>query len=147
MRTSRSCKKCAAVSAAVMSAPVLSHNTRHHFSNPDSFEYVFHFLLFVDLISSFICCHSRHLRFASRNTRLTERRLFLLRVLSGKNRRLSSIFDLCWRNEVSNFRWRKFEEVEPFCDLYEADVDINTKNSLDNSGSNETMQKVLASIV
>ena len=65
----------------------------------------------------------------------------------GKNRRLSSIFDSCWRNEVSNFRLRKFGEVEPFCDLYGADVDINTKNSLDNSGSNETMQKVLASIV
>ena len=30
----------------------------------------------------------------------------------------------------------------PFCELYEADVDINTKNSLDNSGSNETVQKV-----
>ena len=42
---------------------------------------------------------------------------------------------------------RKFEQVEPFRDLYEADVDINTKNSLDNSGSNETMQKVLALIV
>ncbi len=27
------------------------------------------------------------------------------------------------------------------------DVDINTENSLDNSGSDETMQKVLASIV
>ena len=73
-------------------------------------------------------------------------RLFQL-YLSGKNRRLSSIFDSCWRNEVSNFRLRKFEEVEPFCDLYEADVDTNTENSLDNSGSNETMQKVLASIV
>ena len=35
----------------------------------------------------------------------------------------------------------------PFCDLYEADVDINIKNSLDNFGSNETMQKVLALIV
>ena len=67
--------------------------------------------------------------------------------LSGKNRRLSSIFDSCWRNEVSNFRLRKFGEVEPFCDLYVADFDINTENSLDNSGSNETMQKVLASIV
>ena len=41
----------------------------------------------------------------------------------------------------------KFEQVEPFCDLYGSDVDINTKNSLDNSPSNETMQKVLASIV
>ena len=67
--------------------------------------------------------------------------------LSGKNRRLSSIFDSCWRNEVSNFRLGQFEEVVPFCDLYGADVDINTKNSLDNSGSNETMQKVLASIL
>ena len=66
---------------------------------------------------------------------------------SGKNRRLSSIFDSCWRNEVSNFRLRQFAEVVPFCDLYEADVDINTKNSSNNSGSNEAMQKVLASIV
>ena len=76
-----------------------------------------------------------------------ETEMALLNILSGKNRRLSSIFDSCWRNEVSNFRLRKFAEVEPFCDLYGADVDINTKNSLDNSGSNETMQKVLASIV
>ncbi len=66
---------------------------------------------------------------------------------SGKNRRLSSIFDSCWRNEVSNFRLRKFEKVEPFCEPNEADVDINNINSLDNSGFNETMQKVLASIV
>ena len=41
----------------------------------------------------------------------------------------------------------KFEQVVPFCDLYLADVNINTINILDNSGSNETMQKVLASIV
>ena len=47
----------------------------------------------------------------------------------------------------SNFRLRQFAKVVPFCDLYEADVDTNTRNSLDNSGSNETMQKVLASIV
>ena len=73
--------------------------------------------------------------------------MFLPDNLSGKNRRLSSIFDSCWRNEVSNFHLRKFAEVEPFCDLYVADFDINTENSLDNSGSNETMQKVLASIV
>ena len=68
-------------------------------------------------------------------------------LLSGKNRRLSSIFDSCWRNEVSNFRLGKFEKVEPFCEPNEPDVDINNINSLDNSGSNETMQKVLASIV
>ena len=41
--------------------------------------------------------------------------------LSGKNRRLSSIFDSCWRNEV---RLGQFGEVEPLCDLYEADVVI-----------------------
>ena len=35
--------------------------------------------------------------------------LMLLLLLSGKNRRLSSIFDSCWRNEVSNFYLRKFE--------------------------------------
>ena len=68
-------------------------------------------------------------------------------LLSGKNWRLSSIFDSCWRNEDSNFCLRKFAEVVPFCEHYGADVDINTENSLDNSGSNETMQKVLASIV
>ena len=68
-------------------------------------------------------------------------------ILSGKNRRLSSIFDSCWRNEVSNFRLGKFEQVEPFCEPNGADVDINNINSLDNSGSNETMQKVLALIV
>ena len=37
--------------------------------------------------------------------------------------------------------------LRAFCDLYGPDVDINNKNSLENSGSNETMQKVLASIV
>ena len=68
-------------------------------------------------------------------------------IWSGKNRRLSSIFDSFWRNEVSNFLLRKIGKVKPFCDLYVADVDINTENSLDNSGSNETMQKVLALIV
>ena len=44
---------------------------------------------------------------------------------SGKNRRLSSIFDSCRRNEVSNFRLKKFAKVEPFCDLYGADVDAD----------------------
>ena len=58
-----------------------------------------------------------------------------------KNQRLSSIFDSCWRNEASNFHLRKFGKVEPFCEPNEPDVDINTRNSLDNSGSNETMQK------
>ena len=38
-------------------------------------------------------------------------------------------------------------KAEPFCEPNVADVDINTVNSLDNSGSNETMQKVLALIV
>ncbi len=35
----------------------------------------------------------------------------------------------------------------PFCLLHVADVYIKTKNSLDKSGSNETMQNVLVSIV
>ena len=56
-------------------------------------------------------------------------------------------FDSCWRHEVSNFCLRQFGEVETFCEPHEADVDINNINSLDNSGSNETMQKVLALIV
>ena len=53
----------------------------------------------------------------------------------------------CWKNKVSNFRLGQFGKVEPFCDLYRADVDINNINSLDNSGSSETVQKVLVSIV
>ncbi len=67
--------------------------------------------------------------------------------LSGKNRRLSSIFDSCWRDEVSNFRLRQFAKVGPFCEPNGPDVDINNIHSLDNFGFNETMQKVLASIV
>ena len=38
--------------------------------------------------------------------------------------------------KVSNLCLRKFAQDEPFCEHYEADVDIKTKNSLDNSGSN-----------
>ena len=45
------------------------------------------------------------------------------------------------------FAWESFGEVGPFCEHYGPDVDINNINSLDNSGSNETMQKVLTSIV
>ena len=54
------------------------------------------------------------------------------------------ICDSCWRNEVSNFRLRQSGKVVPFCEHYGPDVDINTENSSDNSGSKETMQKVLA---
>ena len=64
-------------------------------------------------------------------------------LLVGKK----SNFDSCWRNEVSNFRLRQFGKVEPFCEPLGWRVDINNINSLDNSGSNETMQKVLALIV
>ena len=74
--------------------------------------------------------------------------VYLMFIYSrGKNRRLSSIFDSCWRNEGSNFCLGQFGKVEPFCGPLEWRVDINTRNSLDNSGSNETMQKVLALIV
>ncbi len=41
----------------------------------------------------------------------------------------------------------KFAKVELFCEFYEADGDVNDKDSLDNSGSNETTQKVLALMV
>ena len=66
---------------------------------------------------------------------------------SQQGGRLSLIFDSCWRNEVSNFCLRKFVNVQPFGESNVADVDINTRNNLDNSRFNETMQKVLASIV
>ena len=42
---------------------------------------------------------------------------------------------------------QKFGEVEVLHGPNGADVDINAKNSLDNSGSNETLQNALASIV
>ncbi len=41
----------------------------------------------------------------------------------------------------------KWAEIGPFLGQNEADVDINTQNSLNNLGSNETMQNVLAPIV
>ncbi len=65
-----------------------------------------------------------------------------MNILSGKNRRLSSILDSYWRNLLG-----EIAKVMPFCEHYGPDVDIYTRNSSDNSGSNETMQKVLASIV
>ena len=61
-------------------------------------------------------------------------------MLLGKNKRLSLIFYSCWRNKVSNFCLGKFAKDGPFCELNGPDV--NTKNSLDNSGSNENMPKV-----
>ena len=45
--------------------------------------------------------------------------------------------------EKRGFQFSQFEEVVPFCEPNGPDVDINNRNSLDNSGSNETMQKVL----
>ena len=79
----------------------------------------------------------------SRASKLSSSLLFFCR---GKNQRLSSIFDSCWRNEVSNFCLSKFAEVVPFCEFYVADVDVNTKNSKENSELKETMQKVLVLI-
>ena len=61
-----------------------------------------------------------------------------MKLVIGKKIRVSSIFDSRWRNEASNFHLRKFGKVEPFWEHCGPDVDINTKNSLDNSGSNET---------
>ena len=46
---------------------------------------------------------------------------------SVKNRRLSSIFDSCWRNEVSNYCLRKFEEVVLFWGQNGVDVDTENK--------------------
>ena len=57
------------------------------------------------------------------------------------------MFDSCWRNEVSNFRLRKFAKVEPFWGQNGTDVNINTENSKSNSGFNDTMLSGLASIV
>ena len=45
---------------------------------------------------------------------------------------------------VSIFCLQKFSKVVLFWDRYEADIDSNTNH---NSGSNEAMQKILASIL
>ena len=58
----------------------------------------------------------------------------------------SSIFDSCKRNEFSIFCLWQFGEVELILASNEHDVDIKTKNSKSNSGSNETMQNDLALI-
>ena len=59
--------------------------------------------------------------------------------------------DSCWRDELSNFSSEKFEKVEPFLapklGPNETEVDVDTKNSISNSGSNETIPSDLASIV
>ena len=47
----------------------------------------------------------------------------------------------------SIFSLRTFGKVEPFLAPDETLDEINTNNIFHNSGSNETMQKVLASIV
>ena len=67
-------------------------------------------------------------------------------ILVGKKSKTIFDFWLMLENTVSNFRLEQFAKVVPFCDLYGAYGDINNIDSLDNSGSNETMRKVLASI-
>ena len=75
--------------------------------------------------------------------------MFQLQILLGE--KLKTIFDLWLILEKRVFQFL-LAEVWVSCailwsfDLYLADVDINTKNSFDNSGCNETRQKVLASI-
>ena len=52
-----------------------------------------------------------------------------------------------WRNDISSFRLRKFEEVTPFLPPNVADVDVNTKIVKvisDPMRSRETMQYALA---
>ena len=48
--------------------------------------------------------------------------------------------------EKGGFYFSKFREVEQFLVPNEAGVDINNKTSKRNSGTDETMQNVLASI-
>ena len=47
----------------------------------------------------------------------------------------------------SNFSLKTFEKVGPFLGQDETSDEINTENIFHNSGSSETMQKVLAAIV
>ena len=63
------------------------------------------------------------------NFRVYSGLVFWSELWSGKNRRLSSIFDSCWKNEVSNFCLGQFGKVELFCEPNEPDVDINNINS------------------
>ena len=60
---------------------------------------------------------------------------------------LIQLFDLCCKARFSIFSLGKFEEAGLFLGQDETLDETNTKNIFHNSGSNETMQKVLASIV
>ena len=57
------------------------------------------------------------------------------------------LFDLCWEMRFSNFSLGTFEKVEPFVAQDETSDETYTLSKIDISGSNETKQKVLASIV
>ncbi len=60
---------------------------------------------------------------------------------------LIRLFDLRWETRFSIFSLRTFAKVGPFLGPDETSDETNTKNIFHYSGSNETMQKVLASIV
>ena len=67
--------------------------------------------------------------------------------LSEKSRITNSTFWSSLRNKVFQFFFRAFEQVEPFLGQYETSDETYTLSKIDISGSNETKQKVLASIV
>ena len=60
---------------------------------------------------------------------------------------LIRLFDLRWETRFSILSLRTFGEVEPFLAQDGTSDKTNTIDNFHNSGSNETMQKVLASIV
>ena len=60
---------------------------------------------------------------------------------------LIRLFDLCWETRFSNFSLRTFGQVGPFLGQDGTSDETYTLSKIDISGSNETKQKVLASIV
>ena len=78
---------------------------------------------------------------------LIMRYLVLVMLSRKKSNYVIRFFESYWRLPFFHFSLRKFGEVEVLHGPNGADVDINAKNSLDNSGSNETLQNALASIV
>ena len=70
-----------------------------------------------------------------------------LEIVPKKVELLIRFFEPFWISRVFHFSLRTFEEVGDLPDPFGASDETNTQSKIDISGSNETMQNALASIV
>ena len=68
-------------------------------------------------------------------------------IIPKKVELLIQFFEPSWISRVFHFSLRTFGEVEGLPDPLEASDETHTQSKFDISGSNETMQNALASIV